>query len=372
MFLIQLYVGLFLGGFLVTYLIIPRIIGVIKYKHLMDDPNQRSSHDKSVPSLGGISFYIALVLGICLLEIVFKTGISSFLLPGLVILFVIGLKDDLVILSPVTKIGAELLVVSFLLLSPEFQITELNGFLGFNHVSLYFSLPLSVFLMLTVINAFNLIDGIDGLASTVAIIAFSVLGTLFYLLHLPFFLGICCLMIGVLLAFLRYNLSVEQKIFMGDTGSLLIGFMISVSIVRLFSVPHIQLKALPFQLENLPLIIVALLIVPFFDTARVFAIRVLNKQDPFSPDRNHVHHLLIDYLKLSHRRASFLLGCVNVLFVLVFILLGVNIDNLWLLGLLLLCILFFSYFFYRMNFSYRNITNKLKVNKNKRTTKNKK
>lgn len=352
---------LLLASFTSSYIIIPKIIGVVTFKKLMDNPNHRSSHITQTPSLGGISFFITLVLGLYFIQSFDEYSLAMTIIPGLLILFIIGLKDDLVVLSPLTKIGAQLAAVGFILVHQQFQIHEFNGFWGIEELTAWVTIPLSAFIMIAIINAYNLIDGIDGLASTVGIIIFTILGVLFYWIELYFFCGICIIMIGALLAFLRFNISAKKKIFMGDTGSLIIGFVIALCVIRMFAVPKDTLILLPFQLENLPVIIMAILVVPFFDTARVFTIRIMNKKGPFSPDRNHIHHLLIDYLKLSHRRASFFVGVFNFLFIVVFILLGAVMGN-WRLTILFITIsLLLVYFFYRINFSYKNLRRRSRI-----------
>lgn len=350
-------------SFTLCYLIIPRIIRVVEFKRLMDHPNERSSHIQQIPSLGGVAFYIVLMLGFYFLNFYTKSDNIITLIPGLLILFVIGLKDDLVVLSPMTKLSAQVISISFILIDPAFKIYHLHGFMGLHEVSSFITIPFSAFIMIAIINAYNLIDGIDGLASVVGIIIFSILGVMFYLLKFELFFGICLIMIGCLTAFLRYNLSVSKKIFMGDTGSLSIGYLIAVMVIRLFATPSNTLQNLPFQLENLPLVIMAILVVPFFDTARVFTIRIINKKGPFSPDRNHIHHILIDYLHLSHRRASFFIGIINVLFIAVFLMLSSYITNFWLALIMLVAILFLVYFFYRINESYSNIRRKNYIRK---------
>ncbi len=360
---VYVLVAMFVGSFVITYIVLPRVIGVVTYKRLMDKPGHRCSHTKKIPSLGGIAFYIVLMLGLYFSKRYDYYNVAMDLVPGLMILFIIGLKDDLVVLAPLTKVGAELVAIMFILLNPSFHLTELHGFLGINSVSLFVSIPLSAFVMLAIINAFNLIDGIDGLAAIVGIIIFSECGFLFYKMGLYFFLCISVILIASLMAFLRFNLSSTKKIFMGDTGSLIIGFIIATMTMRLFAVNPVRLQMLPFQLENLPLVILALLIVPFFDTTRVFAVRIAKKQSPFSPDRNHIHHILIDYLHLSHRKASICIGIFNVAFALAFILLGIHVDNLWLLGIFGICIVFIVYFFYRINFSYSNLRRRLRIRK---------
>lgn len=350
---IILLTSLFIGSFVITYLIMPKIIGVVHYKSLMQNPTKRSSHTKETPSLGGIAFYIVLILGLYFLSLWDKHENLTSFYPGLLILFIIGLKDDLVILSPWTKLIAQLVAISFIVLDSNFYITHLHGFLSLERISLYWSIPLATFIMLMIINAYNLIDGIDGLASIVGIIIFSVLGVIFYMLQNYFYAGISIMMIGSLIAFLRYNLSSDKKIFMGDTGSMIIGFIIGILIIRLLAIGQHELKYLPFQLENLPLVVIAILIVPLFDTTRVFTIRILNKRDPFIADRNHIHHILIDDLKMTHVQASVLLGIINILFVAVFMILGINFDNLKVLALLILAVLVFVYLFYKVGFLYR-------------------
>ena len=350
---ILLLTSLFIGSFVITYLIMPKIIGVVHYKSLMQNPTKRSSHTKETPSLGGIAFYIVLILGLYFLSLWDKHENLTSFYPGLLILFIIGLKDDLVILSPWTKLIAQLVAISFIVLDSNFYITHLHGFLGLERISLYWSIPLATFIMLMIVNAYNLIDGIDGLASIVGIIIFSVLGVIFYMLQNYFYAGISIMMIGALIAFLRYNLSSDKKIFMGDTGSMIIGFIIGILIIRLLAIGQHELKYLPFQLENLPLVVIAILIVPLFDTTRVFTIRLLNRRDPFIADRNHIHHILIDDLKMSHVQASVLLGIINILFVAVFMILGINFDNLKVLALLILAVLVFVYMFYKVGFLYR-------------------
>lgn len=350
---------LLIGSFIASLIIIPRIRGVVAYKALMDVPDKRSSHSMKTPSLGGITFYITLVLGLFFLHPWDFNAIALSLVSGLLVLFIIGLKDDLVVLSPVTKIGAQLMAIGFVLWNPVFHITALNGFLGIETISLWLAIPLSIFIMLTIINAYNLIDGIDGLASTIGVIIFSMFGILFYYLKMPLFMGIGVVMIGSFLAFLRYNLSTNKKIFMGDTGSLVIGFMIAVMTIRLFAISPSKLSELPFMLENLPIVVLAILFVPFFDTARVFTIRVLKKDKPFSPDRNHVHHLLIDYLHLSHRKASFFIGCVNGCIIVLFFFLANNLNNFILLGIMAGVISLFGFSFYKLYCNRKKIAKRM-------------
>ncbi len=347
----------FIGAFLLTYTIIPKIIGVVEYKKLMDNPNKRSSHFKITPTLGGVAFYCTLIMSFFFLE-KWDVNTSISIIPGLTILFIVGLKDDLVVLSPMSKLVAQIIAVAFVLSNESMLISGLNGFMGIDEISSLIAYPMSAFLMITVINAYNLIDGIDGLAAIVGITISLIYGLIFYFTGVYFFSLLCVVIIAILLAFLRFNLSAKRKIFMGDTGSLVIGFLISILTIRFLALTPQRLEELPFYLENVPLIAISILIVPLFDTVRVFAIRLLKKKSPFSPDRNHTHHILID-LGLTHRTASVLIGLFNLVFVALFIILGSTSSNIAMTFFMLVSVLFLVYLFYRMDFSFSNLKRKI-------------
>lgn len=307
---------LLLGSFFLTYFLIPKIISVARYKRLMDNPNERSSHRRSTPNLGGIAFYITIMLSFYFLDQADRYNTIPSLLPGLTILFIMGLKDDLTVLSARTKFMSQIVASLFLLVHFKYEIYSLNGFMGIQSLNPYLSAFLALFLMVAIINAFNLIDGIDGLASIIGMIIFVLYGILFYRTHSYFIFGLSLVMVGSLAAFLRYNFSNRMKIFMGDTGSMLVGFIIAAMSIRLLSLPKEEILHLPFRPENVPFVAAAILIIPLYDMTRVFIIRLLNKKGPFYPDRNHIHHILIDQLHFTHAKASILLGLCNIAFLL--------------------------------------------------------
>lgn len=347
-----------------TYFTIPKIIGLVEYKNLMDNPDMRSSHIKKTPTLGGISFFYTLIFALFFLKYWSHYEESIYFIPSLTILFIVGLKDDLVVLSPYTKLAAQLVSIIFILSNESFMIHSLHGFLGIYDFSTYLYYIVGAFMMLTIINAYNLIDGIDGLASIVGIVILIIYTAIFYLTKEYFFMLLSLSLNGSLIAFLSFNLSSNKKIFMGDTGSLIVGFIISTLTLKFLALPTVSYKSLPFLLENIPFIAISILIVPLFDTARAFTIRLANKKSPFSPDRNHTHHILIDYFKLSHKKASMLIGAFNLIFVVLFIALGSTTKNGYLLAFLILSIIALGYLFFKLDFSFRNIKRKI-IFKNK-------
>ena len=356
-------IAFLISSFLASYILFPKIISVVSFKKLMEKPNSRSSHSIATPSLGGIAFYIVLILSFYFLETFDKYDTIPSLIPGLTILFIIGLKDDLVVISPLTKLGAETLAAAFLVLHPSFEIENLHGFFGFYEVNKIVSITLSIIIVVVIINSFNLIDGIDGLAAIIATIVFITFGIIFYMSHLFLLSGICIIMIGCLTAFLRFNISHSKKIFMGDTGSLIIGFIMGVLVIRFLALTDEKILLLPFKPDNYPYIILSIIIVPLFDTARVFTIRIMNKRGPFSPDRNHIHHLLIDFLHLSHIKASIFLGVFNLIFITVFLILSIYVNQFILFSSSLFAIILLVYFFFFINKNINAIKVKSKIKK---------
>ena len=325
---------------------------------MLDEPNQRSSHKKVTPTLGGIAFFFSLMFAFFFLKDVDHSKTIYNILPGLTILFIFGLKDDLVVLSPLSKLVAQIAAVGFILSNPSFQIDSLNGFLGIYEIPQYISIIISGILMIVIINSYNLIDGIDGLAAGIGIVVSVINMIIFYFLELDFYFYLALIVSSILLAFLRYNLSKKHKIFMGDTGSLIMGFVISIFTIKLLTLNNqIIAMDLPFIIENLPLVALVILIVPLFDTTRVFAIRILNKRSPFSADRNHMHHILID-LGFSHIKSSLLLAAFNLAFVTIFVYLACNSRPVYLILFLAAILLILIYVFYELDYSFSNLRKK--------------
>ena len=356
-------ISFFIGAFILTYFTIPKIIGVVEYKSLMDDPNKRSSHGTKTPTLGGIAFFYTLIFALFFLKNWDHFDEAIYFVPSLTILFIVGLKDDLVVLSPFTKLVAQLMAIGFILMNDSFKIDSLNGFLGIQEIPSYLYYTVGAFMMLTIINAYNLIDGIDGLAAIVGTVILILYTTIFYVTGEYFYALICLTLNGSIMAFLGYNFSATKKIFMGDTGSLIVGFIISVLTLKFLALKPTAYEELPFLLENAPLIAISILIVPLFDTARVFAIRLANKKGPFSPDRNHTHHILIDYWGLTHKQASIIIGSFNLIFVILFIIIASISKNIIVAGFLIISVVLLGYIFYRYDYSFTNLKRKILIQK---------
>ncbi len=302
-----------LGVFLLAFYIAYRSYGPIMYiaieKHLVDKPDNRSVHTSNTPTLGGIGIYISLVLVISLAGAVLNSKSLLILAGGLTLLFFLGLKDDLLVLAPSKKFLGQL-VASFLFVTiTDVRIIGFSNIFSVEVLPYWVSIAFTIFVFVLIINAYNLIDGIDGLAGTIALMASLVFGGLFYQAEYVGSATLTVALAGALIAFLRLNLSKKNKIFMGDTGSLIVGFMLAVFAVSYISYSQSQ-TALGAK-DSSPIIAVAILFFPLMDTLRIFFIRIfVHKTSPFLADKNHIHHRILS-LGYSHIQATGIIAATN-------------------------------------------------------------
>jgi UDP-GlcNAc:undecaprenyl-phosphate GlcNAc-1-phosphate transferase len=300
----------FFSLFSLTFFLIPQIRKLVIRLGLFDTPDNRSSHTYVVPSLGGISFYITYLVLLLFIAPLDIDKTLYYIVASISILFVVGLLDDIIVLSPRIKFLGQLLAVSILLSSSEIRIHSLYGFMGIYEFPLSLSILVSLFFLIGLINAVNLLDGIDGLAAVTGIIVSSFYSFMLFRLGYWFYLYISIATIAILLAFLRYNFSRSKKLFMGDTGSLVIGLVLGILTLKLTVTGELGYIALGFRAQQLPIFLMGVLFVPILDIIRVMALRVLRGVSMFSPDRNHIHHILVN-VGLSHAKATFLIGLTN-------------------------------------------------------------
>ena len=271
--------GSLLCSFLTSAYLVPTVQDIGHSKQLMDKPNNRSSHTQSTASLGGIVFFITFLFSVCISAKFDEFNILTSILPGVTILFFMGLKDDLIGLSPKIKFIGQITACLIVLNHTNFQVDDFQGFFGIVQQPLWFIMPIVLVIMVAVINAYNLIDGIDGLAASISTLGLTCFSICFFWIG-DYFLALTAVaMIGALLGFLLYNLSESKKIFMGDTGSLVIGFLIAVMIIRLLAIDS-ELNTLPFDYEYIPTLMVIIIFIPIYDVIRVFIIRLLQKRNP--------------------------------------------------------------------------------------------
>jgi UDP-N-acetylmuramyl pentapeptide phosphotransferase/UDP-N-acetylglucosamine-1-phosphate transferase len=300
-------------AFIVVYLSIPTIVTVARTKHLFDEPGNRSAHLLSTPTLGGLAIFAGLLIasGLWIDSQSFKE--YQYIVAAIIILFFVGIKDDILIIAPITKFSGQIVAALVLIIFANIRITYLHGFFGINEISYYWSIVISLLTILVIINGFNFIDGVDGLSASIGIITTSAFCYWFILVG-EYQLGILSLsFIGALFAFFLFNVFGEKnKIFMGDTGSLIIGLILAILVIR-FNELNID-KSKPYTLYPAPAVSFGVLIIPLFDLMRVMFIRILTKKPVSSPDKNHLHHQLLK-LGLSHRMVTLIISSANLIFI---------------------------------------------------------
>ena len=291
-------------------IIIPILIHLDKKNHLTAIPNSRSSHVQAVSNIGGIGIFISAVIGVSSVLLFPLSNQMVVLFSTFIAIFLIGVKDDVFESGPYFKLVAQLLVAIVLTLGSGIKIESLYGLFGIYELPEYLSIGLTVLIITVIMNSVNFIDGIDGLAALIGIVGLGVAGTFFYFGGAFDFALIALAIISALAGFLRYNFSLKQKVFMGDTGSLLIGLAFSVFVLKLWSLYEtVPVTWLP---QN-PLWVMSLVLVPVFDFIRVFLIRISNGKSPVRADRNHIHHVLVDHCHLSHKEAAWILSIISLM-----------------------------------------------------------
>lgn len=304
-------------------MILPRIIYIAKKKRIFDLPDQRKKHNAPIPRLGGISFTpVILLVGLFSIFIRFKYQIWTehemelrvpeviLLICGLLIIYLLGAKDDLVGVSFQKKFIIQFIASLFIVGSGVF-INDFYGLFGVHQIPDWFGIPLSIGLIMFTTNAINLIDGADGLASGISAVALVAFGIMFSIYGMWTYTAIAFIVIGILIPFFYYNFfHPTRKIFMGDTGSLTLGYLLAFMVMRLAKHPPF-VDIVP---SGLLLLILSALFIPLFDAVKVMVVRISMGKGPFSPDRNHIHHKLID-LGLSKRKAVFAIVSSSVILV---------------------------------------------------------
>ena len=306
----------------------PIVIRIAKAKGFVVRPNKRMSHEGEIPNIGGLNICFSFLLTYMLFEFD-QMSQSQFFLIGLFAIMAVGFIDDVLILTPMAKLFGETLASIALIGFADIRITHLHGIFGIQEIGIIPSYILSLFVLIAIINAVNLIDGIDGLPSGLCMLYCLFFALYFYLVGEKSWsiLGIC--MIGSLAVFFLYNVfGRKEKIFMGDSGSLLLGYLLTAFVFRFCEINAYHLVPENYHVNAAPAVAICVLTVPIFDTIRVCLTRIKQHRSPFQPDKNHIHHLLLR-TGLNHIQTTCVLLSVSVVFIGLAII-GRNWNN-WLL-----------------------------------------
>ena len=297
-------------SFLVTFFCTPVIIRIANQKKLFDTQDERKIHRGQIAPLGGLAIFAGFSLAnLVSLDFSKVLGLQYFIAAAIVILF-LGLKDDILVLSPLKKLLGQFLAAFLVVYKGGIQIESMHGLFGIETLPHSIAILLTYFTVLLIINAFNLIDGVDGLAGSLGLMMALICGFYFFMAGETAYAILGFSLAGSLLAFLFFNFQ-PARIFMGDCGSLLVGLVASILVIKLINVAPANSQ---FPLGSSVAIGFSILLIPLLDTLRVFSIRVINRRSPFSADRNHLHHILLNS-SMSHKGIALALTVANLLFV---------------------------------------------------------
>jgi len=301
-------------AFGITFFSIPAIIRLSLVKRLYDQPDARKLHARRISPLGGIAIFGGMIISFVFCSAHLTNPALNSVLVALFILFITGVKDDLYPLVPYKKMLGQLLAVGVVIGQGNVRLESFYGLFDIHLLPYSLSFLLTAFFFLGIINSFNFIDGINGLSSGLGVLASATYAAWFYYLQEELFLILALAIAGSQLAFLRYNL-VNARIFMGDSGSMILGFLAALLTIFFLQANERASEVILRKIDAL-LFAYAVLIIPVLDTLRVVLIRIfVLRRSPFQADRNHIHHVLLD-IGLKHSQASLTLIGVNLGFVL--------------------------------------------------------
>lgn len=328
----------FLTSAFLCFIIIPSILKIAQIKHLFDFPDQhRKIHTSNTPTLGGLAIFAAFIFSITFWTGSYELEELQYIINTLLILFFIGLKDDLVELTAWKKLLAQILASTILVIFTEIKISSLYGFLGIYDIPPAASFIITTFFLVGITNAYNLIDGIDMLAASLGILGCTTYGIWFFRGEFYQYSLLCFSLVGALTAFLYYNKS-PAKIFMGDTGSLIIGFVTGILTIKFIETNRFLPGNSFIKIYSSPAVAASVIMIPLFDTIRVFFMRLWHKKSPFAPDKTHLHHLALN-CGWSHTKVTFMIFLFNLLMITLLFKVIKSKNN----GELLLLALFLSY-----------------------------
>lgn len=312
--ILKLIILSFIIPYLITVYLTPIIFRITLIKDITAHENGRTSHHGKVPLMGGLSVFAGFFIASLLL--VDQQELSSLkeLLAGTLIILMMGMKDDMFGVPAWKKIAGQALAAGILIFVGDVRFTDLHGFLGVGEIGYGLSVVITLITIVGLTNCYNLIDGVDALAAGLGSTGLTALAIWFGINGYQGLMMVSVILTASLIAFIPFNLrNNKRKIFMGDTGSMPLGFVIAFLIIQ-FNQLNIGATA-PYDLISAPAISIGIAFVPVFDTLRVMLLRLLKQKSPFCADRNHMHHKFLA-LGLSHGQTSLLLALLNVGFIL--------------------------------------------------------
>ncbi|MDR2358202.1 MAG: undecaprenyl/decaprenyl-phosphate alpha-N-acetylglucosaminyl 1-phosphate transferase [Prevotellaceae bacterium] len=292
---------------LCSFLLMPLLARFLRRRQILDEGGHRRIHRGFVPSMGGIIICVAFLFAMLLWIPIESVADRRFELAAIALIFFTGIRDDMDPLRPLYKLFVQIIAAAIVVIAGDIYINSFYGLFGIYEIPALLGHALSILFIIFITNAFNLIDGIDGLAAGIAILAFSFLAFWFYFAgYKTETLRMACI-IGALIGFLYYNWQ-PASIFMGDTGSLMVGFILSTSALFFISENGKLPEDVPYKFPAVFSAGMAVVLLPLFDTTRIFILRIKQGKSPFLPDKQHLHHVLLHVMRTHARTVRIMLA----------------------------------------------------------------
>lgn len=286
-------------AFLGTLWIHPKVLKIAILKNIVDNPDARKLQRNPVPVMGGIAVFFGITIGLCCSQAIFNSASTFMLISAMLIMLYTGTMDDIISLSPGIRFLIEILVIVWLMYTSNSSINCFWGLWGISTIPAWISYPLTVFAAVGIINAINLIDGVNGLSSGFCFMSSVLFAIFFQITGNQTMTTLAMSAAGAIVPFFLHNVFGQNtKMFIGDGGTLVIGTMMAMFVMNILGT-NSGCSILAAKGVGLIPFTLAVLSIPVFDTLRVMSTRILNKKSPFHPDKTHLHHMFID-LGFSH------------------------------------------------------------------------
>ena len=306
----------------------PKILKIAILKNLVDNPDARKLQRNPVPVMGGIAVFFGIAIGLCSSQAMFSSANTFMLISAMLVMLYVGTIDDIIDLSPTIRFAIEIIVIAWLMYASDSSINCFWGLWGVSTIPQWVAYALTIFASVGIINAINLIDGVNGLSSGFCFMSSVLFAIFFHLTGNPIMTTLALSAAGAIIPFFLHNVFGQStKMFIGDGGTLVIGTMMAMFVMNILGV-NSGCAILAAKGVGLIPFTLAVLSIPVFDTLRVMSTRILNKKSPFHPDKTHLHHMFID-LGFSHIGTTISILTLNFLIVAIWFLSyksGASID----------------------------------------------
>ena len=293
------YLSLFFIALVSTWWIFKKVLKIAVMKNIVDNPDARKIQKTPIPVLGGIAVFFGIIVSLTATGMFYETTSLFAIMGVMAIMLYVGTMDDILGLSPGMRLVIEILVVLLLVFCNDYSLNDFHGLWGIDRIPEWVAVPVTVFACVGIINAINLIDGVNGLSSGYCITACVIFAAVFIWADDKEAASLAVMSIGALIPFFCHNVfGKKSKMFIGDGGTLLMGTILSTFVIGALNMDSPLAEKVAPDFGMIPFTL-SVLAIPIFDTLRVMSMRIIRKKSPFSPDKTHLHHLLLD-LEFSH------------------------------------------------------------------------